>query len=194
MRGALLGVGLIALSGCSPLDQGALTLDDETQAPTTVVALCDDEVVRAVTLYRLVNDDEREPIWRIEGRSASGETFTATVGMGIVGFTEAVRLSQPLRETDHFMMLTDTSGGRAAASLHVFDLDQLEVGQLYDGRIDSEDVSVSDLQSRADRNCGGLSEQWAALPLALRISAIGVVAFGVVSLARKQRRPTPSAT
>jgi hypothetical protein len=115
LRLALLAVAITHLAGCSPHDQGAETLDDPTGMPAVVVALCDGERVEAVTLAATLPDDGRQVLWRAEGRSATGGTFSAAVGATPAGFVETTSLAGDLPESQ-LVITADTSGGTAAAA------------------------------------------------------------------------------
>jgi hypothetical protein len=151
LRVVLLAVALTQLSGCGPFDQGAVTLDETTGMPTIVVALCDGERVESVTLAQMLPDDGREALWRVEGRSATGGTFSATVGAPPAGFVETMPLTGELHESQ-LVITADTSGGKAANSENVFTVDELEPGVLNDPYIGTGDT-LRDLEVRAIRNC-----------------------------------------
>jgi len=151
VRVVLLAVALTQFSGCSPFDQGAVTLDETTGMPTIVVALCDGERVESITLAQILPDDGREALWRVKGRSATGGTIAATVGAPPPGFVETMPLTGGLPESQ-LVITADTSGGKAANSEMVFTLDDLEPGVLNDPYIGTGDT-LRDLEVRAIRNC-----------------------------------------
>ena len=61
---------MLFLAGCSPLDQGAVTLDENSRRPMLVLAFCEGEGVEAVRLTEARLEDgvyeEGRTLWRTE--------------------------------------------------------------------------------------------------------------------------------
>jgi hypothetical protein len=179
------------LSGCSPANQGAVTLDEASGRPALVVALCENERISAVTLSG--SDEYGDPTdqrWKIEADEPRPLT-RFVVGEVPAGFT----VVDPLDEGElRGEMVLEARIDESMALDHggSFEFDELRSGVLTDGGSTS---TQHELDQAAEANC---SNNWLAgvdLPrgplLALAGALLAFVAGGFVLLMFQLRRPRP---
>jgi hypothetical protein len=172
----------LLLAACSPLDQGAVTLDESTQLPKLVMALCDGEGVEAVRLTTVHFDgnvyEEGRALWRIE---ATKPVPLESVVAGQVpdGFHEVVAL--PERLPGGLLMVAETDGGTAARQGGEFRMSELKPGVLMQS---GERTSAASLRRSARMNCSPGVAQSLGLPSWLdTVALVGIAATLVAGLA-----------
>jgi hypothetical protein len=175
---------MVFLAGCSPLNQGAVTLDEGSRLPKLFLAFCEGEGVVAVRLTEARFEDgvydEGRTLWRIE-TATPRPIQTVTAGETPEGFRAVVPLATDLPD-DLVMMaeyggsggIADESGGGA------FALSELEPGVLLQ---DGDRVSASGLRRDARTNCSSSLFGSLGLPTWLdRAAAGGVGAAAIAGL------------
>jgi hypothetical protein len=169
------------LTGCSPLNQGAVTLDEATRLPMLVMTFCDGEGVEAVRLTEARDDGDGwydgRTFWRIE---ASEPRHVETVVAGDVpeGFREVVALPAELPDVDLVMMAENGGGIAAEQGSGPFSLSELEPGVLFQ---DGSKRSLDGLHRDADINCS--DSLFGSLGLPTWLDGVAAVLAGVVVLA-----------
>jgi hypothetical protein len=191
-RIALGGAALLAmlfLAGCSPLNQGAVTLDEDSRPldedsrlPKLVLAFCEGEGVEAVRLTeaRLGNGvyEEGRTLWRIE-TTAPRPIPTVTAGEVPEGFQEVVPLATDLPDDLVMMVENGGSGGIAAEQGGgAFLLSELEPGVLLQ---DGDRVSAAGLRRDARTNCSSSLFGSLGLPTWLDWAAAGGVGAAAIT-------------
>ena len=178
---------MLLLAGCSPENQGAVTLDDDSQLPKLVLAFCDGEGVTAVRLTEARLGDryyeEGRTLWRIE-TAAPRPIPTVTAGDVPEGFREVVPLATDL--PDDLVMTAENGGGVAAEQGGgPFSLSELDTGVLIQ---DGARASSSDLRRNARTNCGSSFFGSMGLPTWLDPVAAGaVVAAAIIGIVQDLR-------
>jgi hypothetical protein len=106
---------MVFLAGCSPLNQGAVTLDEGSRLPKLFLAFCEGEGVVAVRLTEARFEDgvydEGRTLWRIE-TATPRPIQTVTAGETPEGFRAVVPLATDL--PDDLVMMAEY--GAAAES------------------------------------------------------------------------------
>jgi hypothetical protein len=176
--GTALGAVLL-LAGCLPENQGAVTLDEDTQLPKLVLTFCEGEGIEAVRLTEARLEDgyyeEGRTLWRIE-TAAPRPIPTVTAGDVPEGFREVVPLTTDL--PDDVVMTAETGGGVAAEQGGgAFSVSELEPGVLFQ---DDARASGSDLRHNARTNCSSSLFGSMGLPPALDWAAAGAVGVAVI--------------
>jgi hypothetical protein len=192
---------VLGLAGCSPANQGAVTLDAATGRPALVTALCEGEGIAAVRLAEATSAaghyEEGATIWRIEARRGQ-RLSRIVVGEVPVGFVETVALDGAELPAEMVLAAESDGGGRAIAhDLGGFVVrDELEVGVLVQGQTTP---SESDLARHARANCSrslfaqlGLPPwlDWVALGLLVTLAATS----GGLMVRRGRRRRSVART
>lgn len=192
------GFAVVLLTGCSPLNQGAVTLDETTQLPTLVMTFCDGEGAEAVRLTEARDDGngwyEGRTLWRIE---ASEPRPVETVVAGDVpeGFREVVALPAELPDDDFVMMAENGGHGMAAEQgSGPFSLSELEPGVLFQ---DGTERSLAGLRRDAGINCSDSLFGSLGLPtrldgVAAGLAGAAVLVLGARVLPRGRGRGRPS--
>lgn len=179
-RGVILGCGplVLLLSGCSPLNQGAVTLDVPSQLPMLVLSFCNNEGVEAVRLSEATLDggvyEEVRTLWRIE---AAQPQVIETVVAGEVpdGFREVVPLTADLPEDLVMMAENAVDGGTAMEQGGgFFMLSELAPGVLLQ---DGVERTRAGLREDAERNCS--SSLFGSLGLPAWLDWVAGAAAGV---------------
>lgn len=179
-RRAVSLVGLVVvLCGCGPLDQSATMLDERTNMPSLVLALCADERVEAVRLTAVELTDysyeEGETLWLIEADEPQAlERFV--IGEVPVGFDETIPLSDNL--PDDLALFAETDGGSARMHGGPFTTSELRPGVLMRGDFEA---TQSDLEHDADVNC--TSSFFGSFGLPKWLDKVAVVALGIAGAA-----------
>jgi len=182
--GAVAGVGLLVLLlvGCSPLNQGAVTIDSSLRLPMLVMTFCDGEGVRAVRLSeaRLDNGvyEEVRTLWRVEATRPQA-IDTVIAGEVPAGFREVIPLPADL--PDELVMMADNAGDGGMAVEQgggYFRMSELEPGQLLQ---DGDDRTLAGLRSDAERKCSSSLFGSLGLPPWLDWVAYAVVGLAVVT-------------
>ena len=186
--GALLfaAVASVALTGCSPANQGAVTLDAGTSRPALVLALCDDEFVTAVRLNEATTDSygnsqEGAELWRIE---AVGPQRLTRFVVGVVppGFVE--RKTLPPQLPPKLLLEAEMAGGLGAFHGSFFEPSDLQAGVLFQ---EGRRVSEAELRRAARGNCTSNPAVLVGLPTWVGWLLIPVFALGVFLLAKGLR-------
>ena len=188
---------MLFLAGCSPLDQGAVTLDEDSRLPKLVLTFCEGEGVAAVRLTEARLEDglyeEGRTLWRIE-TAAPRSIPTVTAGEVPEGFREVVPLASDL--PDDLVMTAEIGGSGGVAEEQgggPFLLSDLVPGVLLQ---DEERVSASGLRRNARTNCSsslfgslGLPTwlDW-VVPGAVGAAAITGLVLGLRQRAKDRRR------
>lgn len=173
---------MLLLAGCSPLNQGAVTLDEDSQLPELVLTFCDGEGVEAVRLTEARFEDgyyeEGRTLWRIE-TAAPRPIQTVTVGEVPEGFREVVPLSTDL--PDDLVMMAENGGTGGIAAEQgggAFALSELEPGVLHQ---DGDRRSAAGLRRDARTNCSSSLFGSLGLPTWLDWGAAGGVGAAAVT-------------
>lgn len=181
MRGVRLAIvvlGALLIAGCTPLDQGAITLDEETNRPALVTAFCEGEGLTAVRLTAAIVDDnfysEGPVLWRIEA-SQSQPLRHVIVGETPPAFRETVAFEPTADVPNELVLVGESEGGTAAEHGGLFERDQLEVGILVQ---DGEQISQGSLDRAARLNCSGSLFGSLGLPTWLGWALLAALAAG----------------
>ena len=189
-------VAVLGLAGCSPANQGAVTLDAATGRPALVTALCEGEGIAAVRLAEATSGaghyEEGATIWRIEAQPGQ-RLSRIVVGEVPNGFVETVALDSADLPAEMVLAAESDGGGRAIADDlgGFFVRDELEAGVLVQGQTTP---SEGDLARHARANCSrslfaqlGLPPwlDWIALGLLVTLAA---TAGGLVVRSERRRR------
>lgn len=184
-------------AGCSAPTRSALTLDGRTQRPEIRVVLCDGEIVNAVTLRRIIRDDEEafeaRPIWRIEAKRRTSTT-RFVVGNTPSGFEEVKALSG--QHLDGLLELAaETSpdlGARDYGGWEEFRMSDLREGELRQYR---SPISLAEFERSSRAACSANPFDDYGLPswvgwiflAVIGIVYAGVTTFGIRSWLRTRR-------
>jgi hypothetical protein len=176
---------MLFLAGCSPLNQGAVTLNEDSRLPRLVLAFCEGEGVEAVRLTEArIEDgiyDKGRTLWRIE-TTAPRPIQTVTAGEVPEGYQEVVPLATDL--PDNLVMMAENGGSGGVAAEQgggAFLLSELQPGVLLQ---DGDRVSAADLRRDARTNCSSSLFGSLGLPTWLdRAAAGGVGAAAITGLA-----------
>jgi hypothetical protein len=189
-------VAVVGLVGCSPANQGAVTLDAATGRPALVTALCEGEGIVAVRLAEATSGaghyEQGATIWRIEAQSGQ-RLSRIVVGEVPDGFVVTVALDGADLPAEMVLAAESDGGGRGIAGDlgGFFVRDELQAGVLVQGQTTP---SEGDLARHARANCSrGLFAQlglppwldWIALGLLVTLAA---AAGGLVMRSARRRR------
>lgn len=173
---------MLFLAGCSPLDQGAVTLDEEARLPMLVLTFCEGEGVEAVRLTEARLEDgvyeEGRTLWRIE-TAGPRPLRTVTAGEVPEGFEEVVPLATDL--PDDLVMTAENGGSGGIAAEQgggPFLLNELEPGVLLQ---DDARVTAAGLRRDARTNCSSSLFGSLGLPAWLDWVAGGAVVAAAIT-------------
>lgn len=186
MGGALFALMLL-LSGCSPANQGAVTLDEESDLPKLVLNFCEGEGVTAVRLTEARFEDEfayeeGRTLWRIES-TAPRPVPSVVAGEVPDGFEQVVPMPAQLPEA--LVMTAETKGGWARAAEQgggAFLLSELEPGVLLQ---EGTRRSAEGLRDDTKAVCSSSFFGQLGLPTWLdgvALGFLGVAVIGVIGL------------
>ena len=195
----MLGLLVALLAGCSPMNQGAVTLDEASQQPMLVLNYCDDEGIQAVRVAEADLDgqvyEEGRTLWRIEATEPQ-QVDSVVVGVVPDGFREVVALSGDL--PDGLVMMAENAGDGAVAAEQgsgYFRLGELRPGVLLQG---GNERSLAALQSDRDANCSQSLFGSFGLPtwldgIAAVVVVLGILVAIVAGVRARLRHPRRSA-
>lgn len=176
-----LAVAALALAGCSPLNQGAVELDEATGRPALVLALCEDEVVERVELRDPTVRGNTRLLWAARAdRPRAVERVV--VGNVPSGFTEEVPLAEDL--PPRLSLRAEVEGGLASRHGGSFRL----------AALDEREVSMDQLRDHARANCSNNLLDRLGLPRWLWYFPLGMLVLAGVIIAvlvKRSIRPRP---
>lgn len=181
---------LLSMTACSPSNQGALTLDAQTNRPVLVLVLCPDEAVTHVMLDEVTikNDvyGEGKTIWEIEAETPQRLTHYV-VGQVPPGFRETISLATSKLEGD-LHLTARLTGGLAVAAGDVFRPGELRANVLLHY---GQPATFKDLENAAVENCSSNPFVSLGFPAWSWIPVLGILGIGVITLVlvtRSKRR------